>query len=722
MSHLTAKQIAQQLNIADRTVRIRAKRESWPCEMRPGRGGQTAHYLMAGLPTDIQAKLQSNTSPSTAAGQAAAQADKTLVKIQAQQQTNQRQDSLKSFAAITGEGKARAEANLRIIKAAQAHYQSSGLSKKAAQREFATLYNNQQLGLPDSTYAQRKTISRPTLCRLEKLYKEQGIAALAGNYGNRKNSGLINSNPDMQAYCVALVNEYPHIKPARIHELLEMRFAEQTIPDMRTCQRWLTQWKAENAEVFQSLSDPSGWQNKYMAAFGNAEAGIERINQLWEFDSTPADLLLTDGRFSIVGVIDVFTRRVKMVLTLTATSESVATVLRSAILDWGVPEMARTDNGKDYVSQQIGAAFDGLEIEQDVTNPYSGWEKSFIERFFRTFSHGMAEQLAGFIGHNVAERKAIQQRLPFAKQLMEKRAKGEERVGIDVQLSSTQLQEYIDKWVDGYYHHKPHSGLGCTPFEKLTNNRHKTRILSDERLLDIMLAPLPSQKGFRTVSKTGISVSGADYIHAELGSMVGQRVFCRYNPNDISEIYVFNPIDNEFICKAVNPELAGEDITFHHAQEAKKAQRRALSAQRKSIREASKMHDVSDEARKYIDYKYQQNKALTGLPSPFEPLQTQSTEAAKSAISNQATQRSQQQLDDLEKRRLELQQIEEAAAKPAAPVFSSEHQKARYLSERALNNSITPSEKAWLHEYRRKNKRAAAMLDKLFDNPQQQQR
>ena len=69
----------------------------------------------------------------------------------------------------------------------------------------------------------------------------------------------------------------------------------------------------------------------------------------------------------------------------------------------------------------------------------------------------------------------------------------------------------------------------------------------------LLLAPVPSQNGYRTVGKEGISVGGVDYIHAELGAYVGDRVHCRYNPDDIGKIFVFNPVKREFICRGIQP-------------------------------------------------------------------------------------------------------------------------------------------------------------------------
>jgi hypothetical protein len=450
-----------------------------------------------------------------------------------------------------------------------------------------------------------------------------------------------------------------------------------------------------------------------MVAFGNLSANVERINQLWEFDSTPADVMLTDGRYSIIGVIDVFTRRVKLVLKPTSNAEGIALLVRNAILDWGIPEVARTDNGADYISAHILTIWDALDIHNHITNPYSGWEKPFIERFFRTFSHGIAEMLAGYIGHNVSDREKLSARLSFAKRLVERREKGADKVALNVSLSSDEFEAFLNNWVENHYHHTEHSEIKCTPFEKFSQHSQTIKRLDNARLLDVLLAPVPSQKGYRTVGKEGISVGGVDYIHAELGAYVGERVHCRYNPDDIGKIYVFNPVKREFICEAFNPELAGNDITMAHAQEAKKVQRAKLREERDAIKRASKEFDVSDVAMKFLAFRESQNKGLTVFPKPSEQFTSSNTQSiTRSKAQHEGF--TVQQKDELARRREELNAIE-TIRNSGEPTYQSEHHKARHYTQLKLDGRLGPTEKAWLHQYRRDNRRAAQMLDKLFN-------
>ena len=50
----------------------------------------------------------------------------------------------------------------------------------------------------------------------------------------------------------------------------------------------------------------------------------------------------------------------------------------------------------------------------------------------------------------------------------------------------------------------------------------------------------------------------------------------RYDPADLAEIRVFQ--DDGFICRAICQELAGETVSFKDVLQARREQRRALSA------------------------------------------------------------------------------------------------------------------------------------------------
>ena len=189
--------------------------------------------------------------------------------------------------------------------------------------------------------------------------------------------------PDhMQQFIQAMLTDHPHVSIPDLRQAIKARFNGQNIPSNSALRRFVVRWKAENKSLLLFLTNPDEWKNRNMFAFGDASEKVDRLNQLWEFDSTPGDVMLTDGRHALIGVIDVYSRRAKLLVSPTSKAESIAALNRRAMLSWGVEENAKTDNGQDYVSKHMIRVFEDLEIRQILCDPFHPEQKPHIERVF----------------------------------------------------------------------------------------------------------------------------------------------------------------------------------------------------------------------------------------------------------------------------------------------------------------------------------------------------
>ena len=324
------------------------------------------------------------------------------------------------------------------------------------------------------------------------------------------------------------------------------------MPGVKTVARWLERFKQEHAALYERFRNPDAWKSRYMIGWGDMSAYLTHPNQVWEFDSTPADVMLDDGRHSILGVIDLYTRRVHLHISKTSKAAAVAHLTKKALIAWGVPGIAKTDNGQDYVSKHINRLFYALNIEHQVSAPFSPWQKPFIERFFRTFSHDLIELLPGYIGHNVADREALRARQQFSDRLFVK-----DRIVDLPGLSAAALQTFCDRWMLAY-EQRPHSGLkGKTPQQRIQAWREPVQRIDDERVLNLLLQDVPGGDGWRTVTKAyGIRVDNFEYLGGDLVPYVGQRVRVLYDPEDAGLLYCLDDKD-QFIGRAECPELTG---------------------------------------------------------------------------------------------------------------------------------------------------------------------
>ncbi len=442
----------------------------------------------------------------------------------------------------------------------------------------------------DAQAAMQAGVSRDTVRRWRRLCRglapEARLAVLIDRPGRGRCGPL--SDAQMRGCVEALIYEHgPHLSASHVARVLKARYGKA--PSLRATQRWLKAWRAdpENARALSAVSDPDGHRSRLAPALGTRAADVTAPNDLWELDSTPADVMCTDGRHTIVGAIDVWTRRAQVLVVPVSRAVAICALLRRCLSDWGVPQVARTDEGNDYTSRHLRRVLSDLSVTHDICPPYTPEAKPYIERFFGTLTRDLFATLPGFTGHNVMDRKKIE-----AKRSMAARRGRDARDTFDIQLTGAELQARCDIWTEAVYGRHVHSGTGQSPFERLAAWRHPLRRIGDLRALDPLLAEPVSRSGDgprRTIRKQGISVGGIWYIAAEMGTRVGERVEVRYDPGDPARLFVFART-GQFLFMAEDPEQTGADLAAI-ASTAKARARKGDAAARKEARDLARTHN-----------------------------------------------------------------------------------------------------------------------------------
>lgn len=459
---------------------------------------------------------------------------------------------------------------------------SSRLSKTAAREEYCRLFNSQSLEFEPWVYKNIKKISPRTLKNWDKAIRTHGIAGLLDKTNTNKGQWL-NMPPEIKTLIRAYTHRYPHIRTARLHEIIVKTYREKLdqLPSMSTIYRYRKAWEKENIQLNALEKDPRVEKNNYLASFLDKDENVSYFCEVWEMDSTPADVMTADGkRCSIVGCIDIFSRRGKLLVSPTSKSTAIAACMRKSMMDWGVASNIRMDNGADYQSDHVTLILSSLQIAQLSCRPYHGEDKPFIERFFRTFSHYVCELHYGYTGHSVAERQAIRERKIWGEKIL----KTSEVV--ECPLTLEELQDLCDRWTS-LYDNTVHSSINETPLRKANSSKKQPRKITDERSLDLLLAPVTS----RIVGKKAIRIDNARYVSEELVEHVGKRVQPRLDPSDAGTIYVFEQTKDSFrfLCKAHDAALKGIDREKYF--EAKKQHGKNLRAQYRALDELGKSYE-----------------------------------------------------------------------------------------------------------------------------------
>lgn len=697
-----------------RAVNRRAEAEAWPFREEAARGGTRRLYLVEHLPAATRAALAWNQSqvvvqspePAGQAGRVEGARLALQSGLDQRAALAHRQASLRQANALDAKAQLRMDARLAVVKACETYAVQSGLTLNQARIAFALAYNDGRIALDPAVHQALSKVSEPSLERWSREIRTRGVTALAGAYGNRAGSSKVDSQPAVREFVIAMLVQYPHARATHVMRGLQARFKDASLPSNRSLERWIDQWRADNAGTLLALSNPDAWKNKHMVAFGSQSEGITRMNQRWELDSTPADVMLLDGRHSLIGVIDVHPRRPMLLVSKTSKSTAIAALVRRALLAWGVPEIAKTDNGSDYTSNHITRVFTALDVDHQLCPPFQPWHKPHIERFFGTFTRDLVELLAGFIGHSVAERSAIESRKSFADRLM---TRGEV---VEIRMTSADLQSFCDRWIDRIYLHQPHEGLGQrTPFEVAASSTDEVRSIGDERALDILLAEAPENNGRRTVQKKGIKLDDAWFIAPELEAWVGRQVQVRYDAieHDLGRVYVFGGDELQFICLAECPERTGMDRR-EVAARARLLQKQRVQEERRLLKANAKRVGVDQVVDEILRDRAAAAGKLAQLPRPGTAHASAGLAAAADAAaelqrpdrSHASTGAEMALAIDLQaaRRRIEAEEITAGADNELArrrgpvpaPQFESVAQRVMWLIEQGRFRALTPEE------------------------------
>jgi putative transposase len=535
----------------------KAKAEQWQSRQRTGRGGGR-EYAYNSLPETTQTALIQDSVCKKVVN---LDADPIQVSLTISSTLQQQ---------VKPTSEQRIDAWLAILRAYE-HWCVSNICEMVIERDtaFVRAYNQRQLVLVHWVYVYLPKLSRSTLKAKQKLRREaKNISELGGNYGHRRGTGRIDSDPDLQAAietCLAAGGK--HWGASQIYDILQLEFGL----DPETCslgqvQTWLRQFRAHRPQEWAMYMSPERVKGTVSPAFGSRSQNVFRPNQVWEIDSMRVDIeckserdgkLRLDRAF-VIACIDIFTRRVMLKVSANNNGEAVCLLIATAILKWGIPEHIRTDCGKEYLNRRVQRFLTNLGVDTEDLRCLPGHpeQKPFVERFNRTFQHRDLVKNPFFVGHNVAERQSL------------RASSNRNCAGIELAMSILDFQRWCDLWqLD--YEQRPHgrAGIGLegkSPLEVLAaavNSGWIQHQIQNPRELDFLMMTAPGKEGSRQVGRQGISVCGRLYVAAELASWIGKTVYVCFDPQQPNNIYVYgNNRLTAFICQAVWREAVEIDL------------------------------------------------------------------------------------------------------------------------------------------------------------------
>ena len=283
-------------------------------------------------------------------------------------------------------------------------------------------------------------------------------------------------------------------------------------------------------------------------------------------------------------------------------------LLKLAITVQCVPKYLHIDNGKDYTAETMtgrkrndrggercslidgGECFDiefdpvargfyrGLGIVDDHrAMPYQPWSKGQVERFFKTVCDQFTRWMKSYTGTLTGSLTDAKVNKDIKKML----ERGE----------LLTMDEFFEKWtwwLENKYMNRVHSGL-----KKLGEEYTTPRSLFENG--DRYFKPLPPKAQLTAlyqiakkvrVYNTGIRMFGQYYMSAELGAYIDKTVTVKYDPRNITSIWIYNSKGDQLFEVPCQELLAfAPQVSQKAVEELRKEQNRQLRRDREILEE-----------------------------------------------------------------------------------------------------------------------------------------
>lgn len=234
----------------------------------------------------------------------------------------------------------------------------------------------------------------------------------------------------------------------------------------------------------------------------------------------------------------------------------------------GVPKYILIDNGRDYKSETMTGVkrsewknahselkFDeetkgfyrGIGISDTIhSKPYQPWSKAQMERFFGTVSSKFTKWLDSYVGTLTGSKTSGK----IKKDVNGMLERGE-------LLTLEEFYEVWSKWLSEQYHKSVHSTLKAakekyqTPYDLFMNCEDKYYKPAPPKSYAAILMMKSENVLVRNI---GIKKFGQEYSSEELNKYLGQKVSIKYDPDDITRLYVYS-LEGVKLCEAYAQEL-----------------------------------------------------------------------------------------------------------------------------------------------------------------------
>ncbi|MBC7969718.1 MAG: DDE-type integrase/transposase/recombinase [Verrucomicrobia bacterium] len=430
--------------------------------------------------------------------------------------------------------------------------------------------------------AQALGLSRRSLRRLQQQYREQGMEGLKRQL--RCDAGQLKLDATWREFIVETYRKgnrgMRQMSRSQVAKIVASRAAAQgsrDYPSRRSVYRILAALVDQQEQKQKRRS--IGWQGETLTLRSKAgiEINVEYSNQVWQCDHTPADIFVVDhqgavlGRPTLTTVIDTYSRCIMgFHLGMEGPSAGVTGLaLRQSILpkqyqqgyepqhlweSYGVPQYLYTDAGSDFTSAHIEQVASQLGIVLCLRQRPA--EGGIVERPFGTLNREFFSMLPGYTTRSVKSHR--------------------ESIQAEACLTLEQLEGLLVRYIVDNYNQRCDARSQECRLARWKAGLMAQGLPPEERQLDLLLL----RQHRRRVYQGGyIRFANLIYRGEYLAGYAGEEVVLRYDPGDITTVFVYRHqgARDIFLARAHAQNLATERLSLAEAKSISRRLREARS-------------------------------------------------------------------------------------------------------------------------------------------------
>ncbi|MFC4117511.1 Mu transposase C-terminal domain-containing protein [Nonomuraea zeae] len=396
-------------------------------------------------------------------------------------------------------------------------------------------------------------------------WRTGGLDGLAK--AGRRDKGLRRFPEELVAFVEGLALRKPQPSAAKIHRQAESlaRARDWPVPAYRTVAAIVAD--LDPALVMLGVEGAKKYREAYDLVFRREAA---KPNEIWQADHTELDIWVIDdkgrpARPWLTVIEDDHSRAAAgYAVNLEAPSAlTTALAFRQAIWrksepGWhvcGIPTVFHLDHGSDFTSAHLEQVMADLKVRPVFTLTGQPHGHGKVERFIGTVNLMCLPHLPGYAPRGTTDRKG------------------------QAKLTLAELDAEIGRFLREVYNLRPHSETKMAPQARWEAGAFIPRMPDSLEQLDLLLRTVAKP---RKIHPDGIHFLPLRYLDPVLAFYVTEQATIRYDPRDISEIRVYLRAPDggeEFLCRAICPELSDQTVSLKEITAARNARRKDLCGQ-----------------------------------------------------------------------------------------------------------------------------------------------